>query len=63
MCILGNGNFTAWSAWTECPKCGQGIRSRVRTCTNPPPINGGKDCEGAGKQTIACPYKKCKGKK
>ncbi|KAK3754961.1 hypothetical protein QZH41_005802 [Actinostola sp. cb2023] len=59
----GNGNFTEWSSWTECPRCGKGFRKRLRTCTNPPPINGGNDCEGPSKETIGCPLKKCRDSK
>ena len=38
-----------WSDWTfgECSKtCGNGKKQETRTCTNPPPSNGGKDCKG-----------------
>ena len=32
-----------WSAWSECSKkCGKG--KITRTCTNPKPAHGGKDC-------------------
>ncbi|XP_031555168.1 uncharacterized protein LOC116292070 [Actinia tenebrosa] len=55
-----NGNYTAWSDWTVCPKCGFGVQTRQRTCTNPSPINGGKDCEGPAKETLACPFKRCR---
>ena len=35
-----------WSAWGACTKeCGGG--TQTRTCTNPAPANGGKDCSGA----------------
>lgn len=44
-----NGNYTEWSEFTECSKtCDGGQKSRRRACTNPPPQNGGKDCEGLG---------------
>jgi hypothetical protein len=34
-----------WSLWSSCNKlCGSGTKSR--TCTNPPPTNGGSSCSG-----------------
>ncbi|XP_068670309.1 uncharacterized protein [Montipora foliosa] len=46
-----DGNYTEWTDFTECSKtCGGGQRSRSRTCTNPPPRNGGKDCMEIGRQ-------------
>jgi hypothetical protein len=34
-----------WSAWSTCtPACGQG--TSTRTCTEPRPSNGGRDCYG-----------------
>jgi len=45
-----------WSGWSECSlQCGGG--TQTRTCTNPPPSNGGAHCSGAGSQacnTGAC---------
>ncbi|XP_038045102.1 SCO-spondin-like [Patiria miniata] len=40
-----NGNWTMWTPWSECDhSCGGGIQYRLRTCTNPPPKNGGLSC-------------------
>jgi len=40
-----DGGYTEWSTWEACSKsCGGGIKLRKRTCTNPEPLNGGKDC-------------------
>lgn len=42
-----DGAWTDWSQWGSCSKtCGGGRRSRARTCDNPKPANGGKECVG-----------------
>ena len=39
------GNYTAWSEWSACNRtCGGGKQKRERTCTNPLPAHGGKNC-------------------
>ncbi|XP_028394319.1 uncharacterized protein LOC114518504 isoform X2 [Dendronephthya gigantea] len=44
-----NGNYTSWSLWSPCSKsCDRGLTSRRRSCTNPPPLYDGKDCEDIG---------------
>ena len=47
-----------WSAWSACSvACGGG--TQTRTCTNPPPANGGAACSGASSQscnTQSCAY-------
>ena len=30
--------------------CGEGVRDRVRVCDDPPPSNGGLNCEGKDQQ-------------
>ncbi|XP_029203298.2 mucin-3A-like [Acropora millepora] len=48
-CGAVNGNYSEWTDFSECSKsCKGGQRSRRRTCTNPPPRNGGKDCNEVG---------------
>ncbi|XP_031559182.1 A disintegrin and metalloproteinase with thrombospondin motifs 18-like [Actinia tenebrosa] len=44
-----DGMWSGWSAtYTRCSKeCGIGLQWRTRTCTNPSPKNGGKDCPGS----------------
>jgi len=58
------GGFTQWSEFSACSKtCGKGQRTRTRSCTNPPPSGGGKDCKGAKTQKEKCILGKCpKGK-
>lgn len=55
-----NGGWTEWSEWTPCDrKCGSGQRVRERSCTNPPPSNGGKYCEGEGEEAGVCNIEPC----
>jgi len=56
-----DGGYTDWSI-SECSvTCGGGIQTLTRTCTNPPPSNGGKDCSGLGltEKTISCNEQEC----
>ncbi|KAL9959837.1 hypothetical protein ACROYT_G033195 [Oculina patagonica] len=55
-----DGNWTNWSQWTACSvTCGDGIRSRSRSCTNPPPSNNGASCVGDGSEVGACNLGAC----
>ena len=48
---------------TPCSKtCGGGERRRERTCDNPAPANGGKQCQGDNKKVIDCNSQPCTGK-
>ena len=45
--ITVNGNWGAWSNWTNCTKsCGGGIQNRTRRCDDPKPRYGGAICTG-----------------
>ncbi|XP_030625001.1 complement component C7 [Chanos chanos] len=46
-----HGGWTCWSSWGACL---QGRKSRTRTCTNPPPRNGGKYCVGLSTEQKSC---------
>ncbi len=52
-----HGGWTAWSDWSgcigDCPS-GNGLKTRTRTCSNPAPKNGGKECTGLPIDTAAC---------
>ena len=62
-CNLVHGGWTEWKPWDECPViCGGGIQSRSRNCSNPPPANGGNDCEGEGLVSRSCNESPCPGK-
>ncbi|XP_078658182.1 tyrosine-protein kinase receptor Tie-1-like [Branchiostoma floridae x Branchiostoma belcheri] len=51
-----DGGWSEWDAWSPCSvSCGNGTRTRTRTCDNPSPAYGGQECEGAASETQACP--------
>ncbi|KAI8508970.1 hypothetical protein Bbelb_128180 [Branchiostoma belcheri] len=51
-----DGGWSEWDDWSPCSvSCGNGTRTRTRTCDNPSPAYGGRDCEGAASETLACP--------
>ena len=59
-----NGGYTEWSEWSSCSKsCGEGLQKQTRSCTNPPPANGGTDCSRLGKatKTKRCNIRSCTG--
>ena len=42
--------------------CGGGTETRMRACTNPPPVDQGKDCIGSSTETKLCHAEACPGK-
>lgn len=46
-----DGGWSEWSDWSECQN---GLKYRKRSCTNPAPSNGGKDCVGASEESQVC---------
>lgn len=61
--IVINGNFTTWSSWSTCTlTCGNGTQQRMRTCTNPTPFNGGKNCTGHYREAQNCNTQSCPSK-
>lgn len=55
-----DGKFSEWGPFGVCDKtCGTGLRKRTRTCTNPRPANGGKDCEGVLEEQEKCNTQPC----
>ena len=47
--LVVNGGYTKWSDWGACSTtCNPGVQTKTRTCTNPPPKHGGKECSGLG---------------
>ena len=62
--FLVNGGYSDWGPYGVCSKsCGGGKQTRKRTCTNPPPSNGGEDCSGLGPNsyTRECRNQECPG--
>lgn len=54
-----NGGWTGWT-WGACSlSCGGGTQTGTRTCTNPPPSNGGTNCVGSFTTTQACNTQAC----
>ena len=50
-----NGGYSEFGDWSECSvTCGRGNQTRMRTCTKPPPSQGGADCVGEGSETRPC---------
>ena len=62
-CLSVAGGWTEWSEWVKCP-CGGKTqdRTRHRTCTNPPPENGGAKCNGSAQETQSCKPNPCPSK-
>ncbi|XP_060069105.1 hemicentin-1-like [Ylistrum balloti] len=64
-CVDGGwSDYTAWVGTSQCNvPCGGGFNtvSRSRTCTNPSPANGGKDCSGSATEskTVSCNTQPC----
>ncbi|XP_005733181.1 hemicentin-1 isoform X1 [Pundamilia nyererei] len=55
-----DGNWSEWSLWEECSRtCGEGNRTRVRTCSSPPPQHGGRPCEGKAVDVVMCRVRPC----
>ena len=57
-----HGGYSQWSNFTECTlTCGGGRKTRVRTCTEPTPQHGGRDCQyfGAANETGRCNTQFC----
>lgn len=55
-----DGSFSEWSLFGQCSAtCGAGVQMALRTCTNPAPLNGGRDCSGQNAQVKKCEIKLC----
>ncbi|XP_060104212.1 SCO-spondin-like [Heteronotia binoei] len=55
-----NGAWAPWGEWSDCDaECRGGVRSRTRTCADPPPKNGGQPCPGDAVQMETCNLQPC----
>ena len=57
-----DGGYSEWEV-SECSvTCGGGTKSLTRTCTNPPPSNGGKNCShlGPAEEMASCNEQACR---
>ena len=58
-----DGNWTDWGDWNLCSvTCAGGTQSRSRTCTNPPPRYGGRECSGESEDVQSCNEDPCPSK-
>ena len=57
-----NGKFGEWGEFGPCSvSCGDGTKTRERSCDNPLPKYGGANCQGESKETKPCNDKPCPG--
>uniref|UniRef100_A0A3P9PLB8 Uncharacterized protein n=1 Tax=Poecilia reticulata TaxID=8081 RepID=A0A3P9PLB8_POERE len=55
-----DGGWSRWSPWSRCDqRCGGGRSIRTRSCSSPPPKNGGRKCVGEKNQVKPCNTKPC----
>ena len=58
-----HGGWSDFGDWSECSvPCGGGIKERRRTCTSPPPANGGQCCAGDNVEAQSCNTEPCEEK-
>ncbi|XP_072484791.1 A disintegrin and metalloproteinase with thrombospondin motifs 14 isoform X1 [Notamacropus eugenii] len=57
-----DGSWSSWTKFSSCSRtCGGGVRSRSRSCTNPPPAYGGRQCPGSMYEYQICNMEECGG--
>ncbi|XP_029929330.1 semaphorin-5B-like [Myripristis murdjan] len=55
-----SGAWSCWSSWSQCSaSCGGGHYQRTRTCSSPPPANGGDICIGLHTEEALCNTHTC----
>lgn len=55
-----DGGVSEWTEFGKCNRrCGKGVKKRIRTCTNPSPLFGGKNCDEHLEETLACNTHPC----
>ncbi|XP_023579068.1 A disintegrin and metalloproteinase with thrombospondin motifs 14 [Octodon degus] len=57
-----DGGWSPWTKYGSCSRsCGGGVRSRSRSCDNPPPAYGGRSCSGPFFEYQICNSEDCPG--
>ena len=57
---LKSAGWSQFDDWSSCSaECGGGTQTRIRTCLNPAPVDGGADCQGDPEETRACNTDDC----
>ena len=57
-----DGGFTPYSNYSVCSKtCGTGVQTRTRSCSNPLPLFGGRNCSGTYVESRKCNTQPCPG--
>ncbi|XP_071421021.1 hemicentin-1 [Pithys albifrons albifrons] len=55
-----DGGWSEWGLWEECSRsCGQGSRSRSRSCSAPLAQHGGQPCMGSAAESVPCNVRPC----
>lgn len=58
-----DGEWSNWKSWSTCSNtCGEGYMMRVRSCNNPSPAYGGKECPDTSYTLQSCNLRHCSGK-
>lgn len=58
-----DGEWSNWKSWSTCSNtCGEGYMMRVRSCNNPSPAYGGKECPDTSYTLQSCNLRHCPGK-
>ena len=58
-----NGGWSSWTNDGSCSRtCGRGRQKLIRTCSNPRPFCGGRNCLGLSIRYITCNSDCCPGK-
>ena len=60
--FIVDGGWSAWSGLSRCSRsCGGGQQYQSRTCSNPFPGHGGRDCVGVRSLSYSCNTHCCPG--
>ena len=60
--FIVDGGWSAWSGLSRCTRaCGGGRQYQSRTCSNPFPGHGGRDCVGVRSLSFTCNTQCCPG--